>query len=167
MPLELNPDLFPDREFHLATNGAKLKRYLDCIDVFDVVDLSHYPELNDEVYSVLKTDIQQRGLTNVRFYDKWDYGQTDDAYQMTNVFSEKNLNKTDIFSHCSHRGGAKIVQGRIFPCCNVFGQTVRKKVPMESASVEMDVDWRQKIITVDMEPHCQKCYIDVPAPSSN
>jgi len=143
--------LFPAYDYLLATNGCLLEKYLDILDFFYTVEISHYPGNNDATFSKLS----ELKAPNFYLYTKQDYAGLDD------VNKESNLNKTGIFKSCKWTYIKKIVQSRIYPCCIIFGQSVRQNIDREKVSVPIDEHWRENLLKIDLEPYCRHCFVDV------
>lgn len=152
-------ELFPATWYVLATNGVLLQKHLDAIKHFSYIDLAHYPGFNDKVCA----EINELQLPNL-------VCKTMDDEAMVNIFEEKNIGKKDIFRTCSIYFAPKVikmVQGRLYPCCNIFGLSVtRDHVDAENISVEIDAHWRENLNRVDIEPYCPSCFYDVIDPAS-
>lgn len=151
--------LFPAKRYVLATNGALLKKYLGALEMFTVVELSHYPGQNDAEYQEL---LGMRLPKNVFTMSKHDYAE------MIDVFTPQNRGKVNVFEHCgSPRQIFKIVQNRIYPCCIVFGlSNLRKTVTAEEVGVPVDEHWREHLQQLDIERHCKTCWVNVTIPRS-
>jgi len=148
------PELFETSHFELATNGFALEKYLDCLDVFDIISLNLYPGRNDRIVE----RIRKIHLPNLIGDTKADYEG------MVDVYAENNLDKTDIFEHCEYKNHLKIVQDRIYPCCVIFGQSIRQDIDPDEISVPLDENWRTNLAALDIERHCRRCFVDVDAP---
>ena len=143
--------LFPAHEYQLATNGCLLEKYLDKLSVFHRVGLSHYPGKNDAIFSRLN----ELKVPNFNLRTKEDYAEMDD------INTDSNLNKTGIFKSCKWTYIKKVVQSRIYPCCIIFGQSVRHDIDRDKISVPIDEHWRENLLKIDLEPYCRHCYVDV------
>ena len=135
----------------MATNGCFLEKYIENSLVFDQIDLSNYPGQNDDVYS----HIVSLNIANICAYRK------DDYIQMMDIYQENNLDKTNIFHSCKNKNIKKIVQSRIYPCCNIFGQSFRQEISRYRISELIDKNWRKKLEKIDIEPYCKRCWINV------
>lgn len=144
-------DLFPSYRYEMATNGARLEEGAAAAKVFDKIDLSFYPGQNEQHFDKLA----KLPLTNLNIATKRDYVEMEDVHQ------ERNLGKKNIYQRCPFRMVKKVVQGRIYPCCIVFGQCIRQNKDPKEASVPLSNSWREEIDKIDMEPYCQHCYVDV------
>lgn len=144
--------LFSAHRYKLATNGFRLEKFINYLEVFDDIELTHYFGRNDEIFGKLV----KLNLPNMTPVDKQDYQELED------IFQEKNLNKTNIYKHCSYSEIFKIVQDRIYPCCVIFGQSVVKDINLDTISVPLDENWRENLAKINLEPYCRHCYIDVP-----
>lgn len=144
-------ELFPAREYQLATNGCLLEKHLDKLGLFYTIELSHYPGKNDATFSRLS----KLKVPNSYLSTKNDYTGMDD------VNKESNLNKTGIFKSCKWTYIKKIVQSRIYPCCIIFGQSVRQGIDRDRVSVPIDEHWRDNLLKIDLEPYCRHCFVDV------
>ena len=134
----------------MATNGFKLEEYVDCIDIFSIVDLSNYPGLNDATYNrLMKLNIS--GLAGTK---KENFGSMKDVYYKANV------GKSNICKHCIYADELKIVQDRIYPCCVVFGLALLNNINTEEAGVVIDRDWRKKLAKIDLERFCKICWFE-------
>ncbi|MFH1401625.1 MAG: radical SAM protein [Parcubacteria group bacterium] len=146
--------LFPADYYYLATNGFWLEKFINQIKVFNIIELSHYPGKNDEIFEKLA----KLKIPNLAAIRKKEYQEIMDVYQ------ENNLNKTDIYKRCPYKE-IQIVQDRIYTCCNIFGQAMRQNIDLDKISVLFDENWRQNLSKIDIEPYCQRCFIDVPGPA--
>jgi sulfatase maturation enzyme AslB (radical SAM superfamily) len=144
-------DLFPARAYLLATNGKLLERYLEQVQVFDRIDLSEYPGMNEEEFHRLYAS----DLSNLSASTKYDYTEMED------IHAESNHGKTGIFASCHQAGVKKIVQDRIYACCVIFGNSIRQGIDRDEISVPMDEHWRERLARVDIEAHCRRCWVDV------
>ncbi|MDD2731835.1 MAG: radical SAM protein [Candidatus Pacebacteria bacterium] len=145
--------LFPAKSYYLATNGFKLENFLDEIKVFDTIELSQYPGKNDEVFD----KIAEMNLSNVIPVRKEDYTELEDIYR------ENNLNKKNIYNRCIYKEVTHIVGGRIYPCCNIFGQAMRQNIDLNNISVLADENWRENLKKIDIETYCRRCFVKVPS----
>ena len=145
------PQLFPASSYQLATNGFKLMDFLDVLSVFQQIDLTLYPGENDEVFRRL----DEQMLPNMMSSRKRDYVELED------VFRESNTGRQNIYQNCGYRKVKKIVQNRIYQCCVVFGQSVRQNIPLAEISVEIDKNWRENLAKLNIERHCERCFVDV------
>ncbi len=147
--------LFHAKKYTLATNGCLLERYVDPIRVFDTVDLSLYPGQNDEVYHRLT----KLGIPNLIARVKRDRAE------MMDIFCMPNQGKKNVFQNCGLSSPAniyKIVQDRIYPCCNVFGLSqIREGIDIDKISVVLDENWRGRLLKLDIEEYCKLCFFDV------
>jgi hypothetical protein len=146
--------LFQANRYELATNGFRLEQFKDAVGVFDNVDLGYYPGKNDAIVERFR----QFRIANVNIPLKRD------GVEMVDVHQEKNLNKEEVYDNCAYAGYRKIVQGRIYPCCVIFGQAMRQNIDLNEISVSFDSDWRENLAKIDIEDHCRRCFIDVKAP---
>lgn len=121
-------ELFPACAYELATNGCLLEKYLDHLEVLNHIELSRYPGKNDSTYLHL-TELKLPHLSPVT---KEDYSGMADVYQAS------NLNKTHIYKYCERAYIRKIVQSRIYPCCIIFGQSIRQNIDRNKVSVPID-----------------------------
>lgn len=145
--------MFPAKQYVLATNGFKLEGFLDDISIFTEIDLSRYPGFNDEVYErLIKLNIPN--INAVVKEDKSEDGMQD-------VYVESNSNKEHIWGNCPYTYITKVVQGRIHPCCVVFGLAILRNIDTNTAGVLLDKDWRTNIEKIDMKPFCRRCWVDV------
>lgn len=143
--------LFPADNYYLATNGFRLEKFINQIKVFDTIELSQYPGRNDEVFKRL-LKLKVPNLVPIR---KKEYQEILDVYQ------EKNLNKTNIYKRCPYKE-VKIVQDRVYTCCNIFGQALRQNIELDKISVSFDENWRENLAEINIEPYCQRCFVAVP-----
>lgn len=142
--------LFPAHKYVIATNGAKYLEYKELIDdVYNVVDLSWYPGQNDEKIREIRGK-----YPTVLIKEK---GED----MLMNTEGMPNKEQKHLAYRCVYKKIYKIVQNRIYPCCNLFGETVRKGFPPEIVSVSIDKLWRENIKEIDLEPHCINCFVDV------
>lgn len=144
---------FTAHHYQLATNGCNLLRYRNLLHFYDSIDLTLYPGLNDKTYN----DIL---LSSIHTPDIFCTTRFDDEL-MRNVFKENNLGETNIFMKCRYPAWRKVVQGRIYPCSNIFGQAIRQKFNPNSVSVPMDENWRENLEELTIETHCQRCWVTV------
>ncbi len=137
--------------FQLASNGIKMKKYLHDLIVFDQIDLTHYPNENDEIFFNLK----KLKLKNVITYEK-------DNFVLDNVFDDnKNANKNfDVYKFCNYSKVKKIVQGRLYNCCIAFGQSIRKNINRENISLKIENSLNLNN-NLDYKEVCSGCYVDV------
>jgi organic radical activating enzyme len=147
--------MFPGRHLYLATNGALATNYLADLKLYDTVDVSNYPGLNDSQYARFTAAYND---SNLLAQKKTDYAD------MIDVWKVPNWDKKDIYKTCSYREIKKVVQDRIYPCCVVFGQSQRQGFDPETVSVPFDANWRERLARVDIEDRCRLCFADVPAP---
>ncbi len=80
---------------------------------------------------------------------------------MIDIFQEKNLGKNNIFEFCTNSNVKKIVQSRIYPCCNIFGQSLHYKISRNKISAFVDKNWKENLSKINIEPYCQRCWTDV------
>jgi len=144
-------ELFPAHAYQLATNGCLLEKFLDHLEVFGQIELSRYPGRNDSTFSHL-TELKLPGLQS---YTK------EDCYEMEDVNKESNLNKTSIYKSCKWTYIKKIVQSRIYPCCIIFGQSIRQNIDRNEVSVPIDENWRENLTKINLEPYCKYCFVNV------
>ncbi len=147
--------MFPARYYILATNGFGLEKFKDYVYVFDKVSITHYPGRNDRVFERAK----RLGLTNLKTGVKRDYIEMRDSYR------ERNLNKINVYKHCKKTRIKKIIQGRIYPCCVIFGQAVRQNIDINTISAPVDENWRENLAKINIENHCKRCSVDVKIPN--
>jgi len=144
-------ELFPAYFYRLATNGCLLEKYLENVLMFDQIDLSNYPGQNDDVYF----RIVNLKIPNIYTFKKEDY------IQMMDIYQEKNLGKTNIFKSCINKNIKKIIQSRIYPCCNIFGQSFHQNISRNKISVSVDKNWRENLEKINIETYCKRCWINV------
>jgi len=144
-------ELFPAYAYELATNGCLLEKSLDHLEVFNRIALGHYPGRNDSTFFRL-TELK---LPNLHPYTKGDYSEMEDVYK------ESNLNKAHIYKSCKWTYIKKIVQSRIYPCCIIFGQSIRQNIDRNKVGVPIDEDWEENLTSIDLEPYCKHCFVDV------
>lgn len=149
--------LFPAQTYELATNGLKLHKYLEESKVFDLIDLSNYPGMNDEVYN----DLISLELPNVNNQRKYD------GDLMLDIRVWPNAHKKRVYERCGWpRGILKVVQDRIYPCCISFGLTSIRNddyLTPENLGVLLDENWRENLSVMNLEKACVQCWIDVPS----
>lgn len=145
------PEFFPSKHYVLATNGFKLEKYRESIGIFDIIDLSNYPGLNDEVYDRLI----KLNMPGLKASKKKDYKG------MKDIYFKANLRKDNICKYCDRTVQLKIVQDYIYPCCVVFGLSLLNNIDVKEAGVRVDKDWRQKLANIDLERFCKICWLDV------
>ena len=143
--------LFPAFFYQLATNGCLLEKYIENTLMFDQIDLSNYPGQNDDVYSRIVN------LNHSNIYPN----RKEDFIQMMDIYQENNLDKTNIFNSCINKNIKKVVQSRIYPCCNILGQSFRQDISRDKISALIGEDWREKLEKIDIEPYCKRCWINV------
>lgn len=80
---------------------------------------------------------------------------------MIDIYKEKNLHKKNIYKYCRYARVKKIVDLRIYPCCVIFGQSVRKNIDINKISVYIDKNWRQNLAKIDIDTYCKTCFVDV------
>lgn len=148
--------LFPAKSYYLATNGFQLEKFIDNIKIFNIIELSNYPSHNDKVYNRLAAMKNQ--IPNLVTRKKNEYEEIIDVYR------EANLNKKNIFGRCLYTENIKIVQDRIYPCCNIFGQAMRQNIALDKISVPLDENWRENLEKINIEPYCRRCFVDVQGP---
>jgi tetratricopeptide (TPR) repeat protein/organic radical activating enzyme len=146
---------FPARRYEMSTNGFRLEEYVDCIGVFGAVSLSLYPGKNDAVVD----RINAMNLYNVKC------GVNKDYERMEDVCARNNLGKQDVYRNCKFHHYRKIVQDRIYPCCVIFGQSIRQNIDLDEISVPLDHQWRENLERIDIEPYCKACFVRVDAPA--
>lgn len=144
-------ELFPAHAYQLATNGCLLEKFLDHLKVFNHIGLSHYPGKNDSSFFHL-TELKLPNLYS---------GTKDDYCEMEDINKESNLDKTHIYRSCKWTYIKKIVQSRIYPCCLIFGQSVRQNIDISKISVPIDENWRKNLTKINLEPHCRHCFVNV------
>mgnify|MGYP001214112868 CR=1 FL=1 len=143
-------NLFPAEKYILATNGKKLKKYINDVDIYDVIDLTNYPGLNDKTYQeLLEFDLPYVNQS------KEEYTELDD------VNLKNNTHKKNIYKSCSFTFTKKIVQSRIYACCISFGQSIRQNFDRNQVSVPIDKNWRENIRKLELESHCRNCWVKV------
>jgi sulfatase maturation enzyme AslB (radical SAM superfamily) len=144
-------ELFPAYFYKLATNGCLLEKYIENVLIFDQIDLSNYPGQNDDVYF----RIVSLNIPNIYAFKKEDY------IQMVDISQEKNLTKTNIYNSCINKNVKKIVQSRIYPCCNIFGQSFHQDISQNKISGLVDENWKKNLKKVNIEPYCKRCWTNV------
>ena len=144
-------ELFPAHFYKLATNGCLLEKYIENVLIFDQIDLSNYPGQNDAVYR----RIVNLNIPNIYTFKKEDY------IQMVDIYQKKNLTKTNIFNSCSNKKVKKIVQSRIYPCCNIFGQSFQQGISQNKISGLVDENWKENLERINIEPYCKRCWTNV------
>lgn len=144
-------ELFPAYFYKLATNGCLLEKYIDNIRIFDHIDLSNYPGKNDESFF----HIINLNIPNLYPSEKADY------HKMIDIFQEKNLGKNNIFGFCTNSNVKKIIQSRIYPCCNIFGLSLHRKISRNKISAFVDKNWRVNLGKINIEPYCEHCWTNV------
>jgi len=144
-------EIFPAYAYELATNGCLLEKFLDHLKVFSRIELSRYPGKNDSTFFHL-TELE---IANLHSSTKDDYSGMEDIYK------ESNLDKTHIYQSCKWTNIKKVVQSRIYPCCQIFGQSVRQNIDINKISVPLDENWRKNLVKINPEPYCRHCFSDV------
>lgn len=142
---------FPAHHYCMATNGKRLLQHKDVVGVFDMIEVSHYPGSNDE--TIRKIECTEFPGTDVVISERAD------GEGMKDVRQENNVVKTDVFKNCRYPAWKKVIQGRIYPCSNVFGQALRQGFSPESVSVPLDGSWREGLAALDIEEHCRRCWV--------
>ncbi|MCP4352231.1 MAG: radical SAM protein [Desulfobacterales bacterium] len=150
---------FVSHYYQLATNGCDLLTHKKYIDTFDSIDLTLYPGLNDKIFEKIISQPFHSVVINQSI-------KADD-YLMRNVFKKMNLNVTDIFMKCRYPAWKKIVQDRIYPCSNIFGQSIRYNFDHRSISAFMDKEWRESLYRIDIENYCRNCWVTVRSTPEN
>ena len=148
--------LFPAKSYYLATNGFLLEKYIENVKIFNIIELSNYPPFNDKVYNRLVSIKNKIPNLVVRKKEEYD--------EIIDVNREMNLDKKNIFRRCPYTDNVKIVQDRIYPCCNIFGQAMRQNIKLDKISVKIDENWRENLEKINIEPYCRQCFVDVPGP---
>ena len=147
--------LFPAKAYSMATNGKKLKKYLDDIKVFNWIDLSRYPGLNDKEFD----ELLALEIPNVKYFEKHD------GEEMMDIRIFPNYEKKNIFNKCSWpKDIYKIVQDRIYPCCIAFGLTTIRndeKLSEDKLGVILDHHWRENLQKLNIEFECKQCWVPV------
>lgn len=147
--------LFPAKSYALATNGILLHKYIEQTRFFSLIDLTHYLGENDAVCQQLR----EMSFPNLKYHAR------SESSGLVDVFEEKNLNKNNVFETCSYYFPPrinKVVQDRIYPCCNIFGLSVLRGVgDPDKISVRVDKDWRENLSKLDIESYCKRCFYDV------
>ena len=144
-------ELFPAYACQLATNGCLLEKFFVRLKVFNKIGLSHYPGKNDSTFFHLN----ELELPNLYPYTKEDYCEMEDVYK------ESNLDKNHIYQSCKWAYIKEIVQSRIYPCCLIFGQSVRQNIDINKVSVPIDENWRKNLTKINLEPYCRHCFVNV------
>lgn len=147
-------DLFPVARYTLATNGARLRRFLDCIAVFDEIDLTHYPGRNDDVIAALESDLPP----NVTLYQKRE------NLELWDLSKECNRDKVRVYENCYLSQGIKVFGDRVFKCPVMTGQIGAKDIGIDDVSVPLAPNWQEALQAIDLEPACRRCFINVDAP---
>lgn len=142
---------FPANRYEMSTNGFKLESYLHCTDVFDAIFLSLYPGKNDAIVQRCR----RMGIPNLQGGVKKDYER------MVDVYAENNIGKENVYAHCEFRDYRKVVQDRIYPCCIIFGQSIRQAIDLDEISVRFDEHWRDNLRHINIEPYCKRCFVEV------
>lgn len=145
--------LFPAYNYYLATNGFMLEKFVNDVKIFDVIILSEYPGRNEKLFEKSVA----LNLPNLIAQKKEEYKEILDVYE------EKNLNETNIYNRCPYAETMKVVQNRIYPCCNLFGQALRQNIPLDKISVVFDENWRENITKLDVDVFCKRCFVKVPS----
>lgn len=146
---------FKAQFYCLATNGKRLLRYRSLLGVFDSIEVSHYPGKNDKIVeSIREASLEVPIIFTERV----------DGVSMHNVFEEPNHDKQNIFLRCRYPAWKKVIQGRVYPCSNIFGQAIRQNFDPHSVSVPVSQDWRDAIKYIDIEQHCRRCWVNVGDP---
>lgn len=146
---------FKAQFYCLATNGKYLLRYRDLLDSFDCIEVSHYPGKNDQIVEAIRAANLELPV---------DFIERVEGTSMHNVFEEPNQEKQNIFLRCRYPAWKKIVQGRIYPCSNIFGQAIRQNFDPNLVSVPVSRDWRNAIKAIDIEQYCRRCWVNVSDP---
>ena len=144
-------ELFPAYAYTLATNGCLLEKYLDHLEVFNHIELSLYPGKNDSTCLRL-TELK---LPNLGSLAKEDYCEMEDVYK------EADLDISHICKSCKWTYINKIVQSSIYPCCIIFGQSIRQNIDRNKIGVPIDENWREHLIKISLEPYCKHCFVNV------
>lgn len=145
---------FPAHFYTMASNGRLLLRHIDLLHQFDSIEVSHYPDLNDLVFrEISESRVSQH--TSLTLWERVD------GEGMHDVFTESNLDGESVYQRCRYPAWKKVVQGRIYPCSNIFGLAIRQGFDAESVSVPIDGDWRHNLAQIDIEDHCKRCWVRV------
>ncbi|HDY72634.1 MAG TPA: radical SAM protein [bacterium] len=148
--------LFPAQRYYLATNGFQLEKFKDHLQVFDIIELTEYRGRNEGVFD-LAVKLNLPNLVPIR---KQDYKELEDIYQESN-----SLKKVNVYNRCIYRKITIIIQDRIYPCCNIFGQALRQNIDPDMISVPVDENWRENLAKISIESYCRRCFVDVPSPA--
>ena len=147
--------LFPARRYDLATNGAQLDQFLNSIEIFNWIDLSHYPQRNDQIFDRLAA--LQR--PNIFAFHK------NDGMELFDSTREPHANKLFVFENCPCSLTKMVANGMIYDCPGVYGQMVPpKSLVGEKSSVPFTEDWRSGLAKLDNEELCKRCFWPVDAP---
>jgi len=146
---------FKSHFYCLATNGKNLLQYRDLLGTFDSIEVSHYPGKNDQIVDAIRAANLELPV---------DFIERIEGNSMHNVFEEPNQEKQNIFLRCRYPAWKKVVQGRIYPCSNIFGQAIRQGFDPNSVSVSVSRDWREAIKEIDIEQYCRRCWVNVSDP---
>lgn len=124
-------------------------------DVFEWIDLSRYPGLNDREFD----ELLELKISNVNYFEKHD------GEEMMDIRIFPNFNKKDIYSKCSWpRDIYKVVQDRIYPCCIAFGLTTIRKdksLTEDRLGVLLNHQWRDNLRSLNIENACKQCWVPV------
>lgn len=137
----------------LATNGSGLLNYLEEIKIFDKIELTNYPSLNDEIFNKVK----QLNLNNLHAIKK-ELGSG-----LYNIKLEPNRNKTNIFNKCRLSNIKQVIKNRIYPCSQVYWEILRKKPGLnpEVYGVIIDNSWERNLSAIKYEDICRSCWVNV------
>ena len=148
--------LFPRRRFYMSTNGCLLKKYQTEINVFDDIQLSNYPGLNDTEYFDLLRNKEK--FPNVIFKKK------EKDIELMDTSIARNLKMRKPYKYCSrhHPPSIKKVENkRIAKCCEIFANAVRQNINLNEISVEFNENWREELLKIDINKYCRTCYVAV------
>jgi len=143
--------MFPKAKgFEMATNGFKLLEYKDIIHNFDWICLSNYPGLNDKEYN----EILKQNFPNV--YPEEKIIERD----LVDIKILPNIDKQNIFEHCSLKYIYKVTQDRLYPCCMLFAVSVMRTLDRTKVSTKLDEEWKINLFNLDkqtIEQYCRLC----------
>jgi len=141
--------------YDMATNGAQLDQFLDSLDAFNWIDLSHYPGRNDQIFDRLVG----LGLPNIYAFHK------EDGLALFDSRLEPHTNKLFVFENCPCSTTKMVANGRTYDCPGFYGQMISpKNLSGEKSSVRFDENWRSNLATLDIEELCKRCFWPADAP---
>jgi hypothetical protein len=146
--------LFHALSYNMATNGAKLKDYLDIVKNFDQIDFSYYPGDNDAIFNHVYGDISLPYFYLIGRDDEELY------FQDTRTGRPEDFNKAE---YCFIRTMPQIDNTRMLPCCYALGVCRWHGLNVNDYAVSLDSDWLENINAAvkGMKTLCDFCCMKV------